>query len=330
MPDYSRIMALVQSSIWFIEPRRGQQIAEAFLNRIEAGATPGGFLTEKEIGENRNRARVQRVPMPPQGKSGRVKDLAILPLIGAVLPRGDMMADMSGGGAINLTRFQREFAQVASDDSVGAILLEIDSPGGQIDLVPETAQMIRAARKSGRPIVAIANTMAASAAYWIAAAADEIVVTPSGVVGSIGVFQLHQNLEGMAAAMGVVPQYIFEGPRKIEGNPFQPMDDAARGAFQAEVRAAYEHFTADVAAFRGVTVRTVRADPEGSSEKTFGGGRAYSAPQLRAQGLLGSGGMADRVATLQQTVDRLMGRPVRATGSQSKRASTAKARLALM
>lgn len=321
MPDYSRIAALVQSSVWFIEPRRGQQIAEAFLNRLDAGARAAPFLSEAEREANRNRARVQRLPMPPQGKAGRVKDVAVIPLIGAILPRGDAMEEMSGGGAVNLTRFQREFESVANDDTVGAILLEIDSPGGQVDLVPETAAMIRSYRKKGRPIVAIANTMAASAAYWIAAAADELVVTPSGVVGSIGVFQLHQNMEGMAAAMGIVPQYIFEGPRKIEGNPFQPMDDAAKGAFQAEVRAAYELFTSDVAAFRGVSVRTVRADPEGSADKTFGGGRAYSAPQLKAMGLIGAGGMADRVATLQETVNRLMGR--------STRTSTAKAKLAL-
>lgn len=322
MPDYSRLTSLVNSSVWFIEPRRGAQIADAFLMRLDAGAaTPGSFLSELEREANDIRGKVQRVPMPPRGKSGRVQDIAIIPMVGAIMPRGDAMSDMSGGGAVNLTRFQREFEMVANDQSVGAIVLEVDSPGGQVDLVPETAALIRRHRKAGRPIVAVANTMAASAAYWIAAAADELVVSPSGVVGSIGVFQLHQNLEGAAALQGIVPQYIYEGPRKVEGNPFAPLDDAARGAFQAEVRAYYEQFTNDVAAFRGVGVRTVRADPEGSTDKTFGGGRAYSASQLKALGLIGAGGMADRVATLQDTLNRLMGR--------SARASTNKARLAL-
>lgn len=322
MPNYSRIASLVQNSVWFIEPRRGQQIADAFIARLEAGAArPGQFLSEAEAETNRNRARVRRVPMPPQGRGARVKDVAVIPLIGAIMPRGDAMSDMSGGGGVSLTRFQSEFQQVATDETVGAIVLEIDSPGGQVDLVPETAALIRSFRKEGRPIVAMANTMAASAAYWLAAAADEIVVTPSGMVGSIGVFQLHQNMEGAAQAMGIVPTYIFEGPRKVEGNPFAPMDDAARAAFQAEVRSAYEHFTADVATYRGASLKTVRADPEGSSEKTFGGGRAYSASQLKSLGLIGKGGMVDRVDTLQGTLNRLMGR--------SKRTSTAKARLAL-
>lgn len=321
MRDYSRFASLIQSTVWLIEPGRAQVMLDAFLNRAELGPRFDPFLTEAQQEENRTRAAVQRVPMPAQGRSGRVKDIAVIPMIGAILPRGDAMSDMSGGGAVNLTRFQREFQAAANDETVGAILLEFDSPGGQVDLVPETAQMIRAARRKGRPIVSVANTMAASAAYWLASAADELVVTPSGSVGSIGVFQLHQNLEGAAAAQGIVPQYIYEGPRKVEGNPFAPMDDAAKAAFQAEVRAAYEQFTNDVAAFRGVSVRTVRADPEGSADKTFGGGRAYSAPQLKAMGLVGPGGMVDRVATLQQTLARLMGR--------STRTSTAKAKLAL-
>lgn len=323
MPSYDRIASLVQNSIWLIEPNRGRQIADAFINRLGAGAArPGQFLTEAELEANRTRARVQRVPMPPQGKNERMRDLAVIPMIGAIMPRGDAMQDMSGGGAVNLTRFQNEFMNAANDGSVGAILLEIDSPGGQVDLVSETANMIRSQRKSGRPIVAIANTMAASAAYWIAAAADELVVTPSGMVGSIGVFQMHQNLEGAAAMQGIQVEYISEGPRKVEGNPFGPMDDVARAAFQADVRSAYEQFTNDVAAFRGASVATVRADPEGSSEKSFGGGRAYSAGQLKNMGLIGKGGMVDRVATMQDTIARLMGR--------SNKTSTQKARLALI
>ncbi len=321
MPDYSRIISLVQSGIWFVEPRRGRMIADAFLMRLEHGRRAEPYLTDAEREENAIRAQVRRVPMPPQGKTNIIKDIAIIPLIGMVFPRGDMMEDMSGGGAVNLVRFQREFQQVGNDESVGAILLEIDSPGGLVDMVQETAAMVRSYRKSGRPIIAIANTMAGSGAYWIASAADQVVVTPSGFVGSIGVFQLHQSVAGMCEDLGIVPEYIYEGARKVEGNPFEPLDDIARAAMQAEIRSIYESFTADVAAYRGADVATVRADPEGTSEKTFGGGRAYSAGQLRGLKLVGKGGMVDRIATMQETIDRLMGR--------SARTSTTKARLAL-
>lgn len=322
MPDYSRIINLVQSSVWLIEETRGRVIADQFVSRLEAGAAGGSFLTEAELEENRQRAATYRVPMQPSGKSGRARDVAIIPLIGAILPRGDLMADMSGGGAVNLSRFMSEFERAANDESVGAILLEIDSPGGQIDLVTEAAQLIRAHRKAGRPIVALANTMAASAAYWLASAADEIVASPSATVGSIGVFQLHQNLENAAAMKGVKYTYIYEGPRKVEWHPFAEMDGKALGHFQQSVRAAYESFTADVAAYRGVPVRVVRADPEGSEEKSFGGGRAYRVAQLRQNKLIGAGGMIDRVATLRQTVARLQG--------VKRSRSATKAKLALM
>lgn len=322
MPDYARITALVNSSVWFIEPRRGQAIAEAFLNRLDLGAAqPGQFLSDVELEANRQRAAVRKYPMAGQGRNNTIKQLAVIPMIGSILPRGGGMADMSGGGAVSLTRFQNEFQAAANDPAVGAILLEFDSPGGQVDLVPETAQMIANARRAGRPIVAIANTMAASAAYWLAAATDEIVVTPSGTVGSIGVFQLHQDVSEATKANGIVPRYIFEGPRKVEGNPFEPLGDEAAGAMQASVRATYEAFTADVARWRGASQRMVMADPE-ATDKHFGGGRAYSPAELKQHGLIGRGGMVDRVATLPDTINRLLG--------HTRRPGTAKAKLALI
>ena len=322
MAKYDRIAAAINSTVWFIEPRRGQAIAEAMVNRLEAGAaSPGSFLTEDELEANKQRAAVQKVPMAPTGKNDVIKQLAIMPVMGTIMPRGNLMSDMSGGGSTSLTRFQNEFQALANDPQVGAILLEIDSPGGSVDLVEETAQMIRDARRASRPIVALANTMAASAAYWLAAATDEIVVTPSGTVGSIGVFGVHQEMAEAARASGIKTTYIFEGPRKVEGNPFEALSDEARGAWQAEVRSTYERFTGDVARWRGVSQRVVMADPE-TAKDHFGGGRAYSTGQLKQFGLIGRNGMVNRVATKQQTVDRLLGR--------SRRVSTSKAKLALM
>ena len=74
------------------------------------------------------------------------------------------------------------FQQADQDPNVRAILLDIDSPGGSVEMVAEAAAMIAAAPKS---VTAIANTMAGSAAYYLASQADEVVVTPSGMVGSI-------------------------------------------------------------------------------------------------------------------------------------------------
>ncbi|TIX64128.1 MAG: S49 family peptidase, partial [Mesorhizobium sp.] len=142
--------------------------------------------------------------------------------------------------------------------------------------VPETTAMIRAARREGRPIVAIADTVACSAAYWIACGADEISVTPSGMVGSIGAYVVHQDVSEALAAVGVKVTYISEGARKVEANPFQPLDDAAKAWLQSIVRDCYDMFVADVAKSRKVSVAVVRADPE-QTDKHMGGGRSYPA-----------------------------------------------------
>ncbi len=88
------------------------------------------------------------------------------------------------------------------DFNIDTIVLDVDSPGGNYYGTPETSSKIRAARDS-KPIIAVANSLAASAAYWIASAADEIVVTPSGDVGSIGVLAVHTDFSAANEKIGV-------------------------------------------------------------------------------------------------------------------------------
>lgn len=242
------------------------------------------------------------------------KVVRVLRLHGTILPRAGMMSALSG--AASLEQFQAAFREAAEDPSTAALIIDIDSPGGQVDLVPETVALIRSYKNADRPIIAISNTLAASAAYWIAIAADELVVTPSGSVGSIGVYMMHTDMSEKLKAEGVSRTFIHEGPRKVEGNPFEPLGPEAKAALQAEVRTFYEMFTSDVAKARNVSVSVVRADPE-KSDTHFGGGRVYPAKQAVKLG------MADRVATLEETINRA------ARGGPNRRASTQRMRQAL-
>lgn len=298
--EIDRILSAAASRPWFIEPRKAQEIVNLLALRAE----------------NSPRAWDGERPQPQAAEvvEGRRGNVHVVKLHGTIMPRATMMADMSG--AASLDRFQRAFRTAAQDDSAAAIVIEVDSGGGLIDQVPETAEMIHAARRADRPIIAVANTMAASAAYWIAAAADEIVVTPSGLVGSIGVYMVHDDMSAALEEAGIARTFIFEGARKVEANPFAPLNDAARGALQAEVRYSYNLFTSDVARFRNVPVAVVRADPE-SAERHFGGGRVYHAREAVRLG------MADRIATFDDTLMRA------ASGRRSRRASLARRRLAL-
>ncbi|MBY5849662.1 S49 family peptidase [Rhizobium leguminosarum] len=283
--EIRRVLSAFASQGWFIEPRKAEQIVAMLELRALSGPRSEPF--------RKNGAAIRQDVRATKGR------VAVLNLFGAIMPRAEAVEDVSQVAAL-MVPFQTAFRDAAADPDLAGIILNIDSPGGRVDLVPETAAMIRKAKRNGRPIVAIANTLAASAAYWIASAADELVVTPSGEVGSIGVYVLHQDISEALAAAGVRMQFISEGPRKVEGNPFEPLSQEASASLQANVRYFYDLFVADVATGRKVSASVVRADPE-SSDKHFGGGRVYPAKEAVRLG------MADRVATLEETITRLAG-----------------------
>ena len=300
--EIERVLASCSNAIWLIDDDKAAEIV-AMLSLRAAGQPRDWASTE----ENAPIYAGESV----QGNRGAIH---VLRLHGTVMPRGGMMARMSGGASLEM--FQKAFENAAADNTAQAIVIEIDSPGGRVEQVQETAAMIFAARRSGRPIVAVANSLAASAAYWIGAAADELVVTPSGRVGSIGVYTMHDNLSAALEKAGVERSVIQAGARKTEGLPFGSLSKEARAATQAQVDHTYRTFTADVARFRGVSVDVVRADPEASAEH-FGGGRAYHAAEAVRLG------MADRVATFDETIRRL------SAGSAS-RPGVARARMKLL
>lgn len=215
--------------------------------------------------------------------------VAVLPLRGMLTATPSLISLIFGGGG-GLQAFRANLREALASSDVQAIVLNVDSPGGSTDLITETAAEIRDARGE-KPIVAVANTMAASAAYWLASQADELVITPSGEVGSIGVFALHWDESALNEKIGIEPTFISAGRFKVEGNPFEPLADEAKGAIQETVDDFYGLFVADVAQGRGVSADMVRGG--------FGEGRMVTAQ--RAVSL----GMADRVETLEATVSRL-------------------------
>jgi ClpP class serine protease len=142
-------------------------------------------------------------------------------------------------------------------------------------------------------IVAVANTMAASAAYWIASQADELVVTPSGQVGSIGVLAVHQDSSKLQERIGITTTVISAGRFKAES--FGPLSKAATQALQSNVDDLYDLFVADVAAGRKVSTQAVTAG--------YGEGRMVLAANAKPLG------MVDEIATLEATIVRLGGMP---------------------
>ncbi|MBF3389890.1 S49 family peptidase [Burkholderia pseudomallei] len=237
--------------------------------------------------------------------------IAVLPFYGISAQRTSPMDDVSGTGLMSIQRYTQAFRAALADDSIGGILMDIDSPGGSVYGVMELANEIYQARNQ-KPVYAISNSLAASAAYWIASSASEFYVTPGGEVGSIGVFAAHQNLAKALEKEGVETTLISAGKYKTEGNPFGPLSDEARAAMQTRVDAYYGAFTRGVAKNRGVDVATVR---EG-----MGQGRVLSASSAKAEN------MVDGVATFDEVV-RKLAKTIGQGGTQSQAPKPSRAAL---
>jgi ClpP class serine protease len=158
-------------------------------------------------------------------------DVAVINVSGPITYRESFFSYFFGGATVE--RMQAQFRTALADPSVKAILFRVDSPGGTVDAVPEFASEIFRARGQ-KPIVAISDTLNASAALWISSQADQLLVAPSSQTGSIGVWMAHEDDSKLLEEMGVKITLIFAGKHKVEGNPFEPLPDDVRERYDRD------------------------------------------------------------------------------------------------
>lgn len=221
---------------------------------------------------------------------GRGATVGVINVFGIIAQHAAQVENISGPGGTSTERVGTALRMAMADPAISAVVLQVDSPGGNVFGVQELSDLIHSYRGQ-KPIIAHANSLMASAAYWIGSAADEVVVTPSGEVGSVGVVMLHQDVSQAAEKAGVRFSYVYAGRYKVEGNPYEPLGEEARAAFQDSVDGYYAAFVKGLARNRGKTTKDVL---EG-----FGQGRVLSASDaLRA-------GMVDRIETFDATLRRV-------------------------
>jgi len=182
-------------------------------------------------------------------------NIAVISILGTLVRRTGAMDAASG-----LTSYASTSAQIdaaINDPSVDAVLLDIDSPGGEAGGAFDLADEIVSAR-SAKPIWAVANDDAFSAAYAIACSAERIYLTRTGGVGSIGVIALHVDQTQRDALDGYRYTAIYAGDRKNDLSPHLPLSNEASTALQTEVDRLYEMFVSTVATNRGVDAQAVR------------------------------------------------------------------------
>ena len=251
--------------------------------------------------------------MARYGDAGEDKDyavvdgIAVIPVQGVLLKKESFMSAWSGTSSYE--QIQRQVASAVGDAGVRAILLDIDSPGGETTGCFELSDFIYAVRDQ-KPIYAAANDIALSAAYAIASAASRVFVTRTGAVGSVGVYALHVDQSGFDEQVGVKYSYVFAGEKKVDGNPHEPLADGARADMQDEVDREYAIFTETVARNRDTNKKAIVATKAGLYW-------AENAVPL----------LADQVGTLDDAMNglrQLLGQAV--TTSTAARAATVKRR----
>lgn len=285
MKHYPHLAARVFNTPLLVHPQK--------LDAIVAG------LGSRLLGVEEGRRVLDGTPPAPQLFSTRtgqaaasglytvVDGVAVVRVDGALVHRSQVIvADSTYLLGYNEIAAAVEDAVANAD--VHAIALVMDSPGGEVQGAFELAQRLRDVR-GVKPIAAIADGMAASAAYLLASAADRFVITPTGYAGSIGVVMRHVDFSQALAADGVAVTHIFAGAHKIDGNPFEPLPAGVRADLQAEIDALYTLFVDVVAQQRGMTPDAVRA----TQARTLRGEAAVAA------------GIADRLGTTDQLIAEL-------------------------
>ena len=224
---------------------------------------------------------------PPSGK------VAVIPIHGTLVRRTSGIEAESG--LASYTGIAAQLDAALASPEIAAILLDIDSPGGESGGVFDLVDRIRAASEV-KPVWAVANDMAFSAAYALASAATRVFVARTGGVGSIGVIAMHVDQSVKDAQDGVRYTAVFAGERKNDLNPHEPISNEAHAVLKAEVDRIYDLFVETVARHRGLDADAVRATEAG----------LFFGPDAVATGLADAvGSLDDALTQLTQSLSPL-------------------------
>ncbi|MFQ2193302.1 S49 family peptidase [Aeromonas jandaei] len=187
----------------------------------------------------------------------RVEGLAVIPLHGILVARRGQIDN----ACTELTSYEWARAQIATalaDERVKEIVLDINSGGGHAVGCKELADYIYA-KRIVKPITALVNFSAYSAAYFIASACSKVVVSETGGCGSVGVIMEHMEVSKWEEEVGLKFTTFYRGDRKKDGTPHEPLSDGAMAAINHRMDQAYDRFISSVARYRGLSVEQVKA-----------------------------------------------------------------------
>ena len=249
----------------------------ALLDMSRMPAAPEKGLTTRKEAKG-----AKALPVPTH--EGKVSTIAVIPVTGPLVHRhGEIGAD--SGYMRSYEKIRAELEEALTSKDVDGILLDIDSPGGEAAGNFELAEFIRQARRE-KPVFAVANTYAFSAAYNIGASAGRLYATPSGEVGSIGVIAVHVDQSEMDRKLGLKFTPVYAGARKNDFSPHAPLSDEARARLKESVDEYYDMFVESVSLGRGLSAEKIVSTEAGT----------FSARKAKALGLV------DEIGTIENAL----------------------------
>ena len=246
------LVAAMLAQPWALVPEYMTSMA-GVVARWQAGTEMSAETAEK-IRADQGAREARRAAADMRTGGGAI---AVIPCYGVITQRGNMMDDISGPGSCSTQMLVSALRNAEGDNTVGQILIDFSTPGGSVYGVQEAAAEINRI-KATKPIIGIANSMCASAGYWLMSQCTEAYCTPGGEVGSIGVWQAHEDMSKALDDAGLKITLVSAGKFKTEGNPYNPLDEDAKAFMQLRTDEYYTAFTKAVSKGRNVPVATVR------------------------------------------------------------------------
>ncbi|GAB3780198.1 signal peptide peptidase SppA [Dyella agri] len=243
--------------------------------------------------------RTQGVPAGKNGHGFRAVDLAHY---GADLPSGSLFAqgvtvvvaegEIGGGkrppGAIGGESTAALIRDAREDKRTKALVLRVDSPGGEVYAAEQIRREVALTREAGIPVVVSMGDVAASGGYWISMNADRIMAEPNTITGSIGIFGMYYTVPNTLAKFGIQSDGVATGPMAGAFDITRPLDPKVGAVIQAIIDKGYRDFVGGVAKARGKSFDAIDAIAQG---------RVWTGSQALDRGLVDQlGGLGDATA----------------------------------
>lgn len=260
MSKFARVASRLFNAPLMLRPEKAEMLCAALVDRLGIAKLDRIDGTSIEASQLRLKASdwAEEEDITPARRQYTVEQrVARVSIDGSLVHKLGGVSPWSG--MVGYDCLERVISDAQANKEVGAVLLDIDSPGGEVAGCFDFARKLSAmsARNGGKPIVAFANEMACSAAYAIASSCDAVMTTETGIVGSIGVWTMIVDMTKGLSKNGIEVTMIRAGERKARGGAYEHADKATLDKLQNWVDETWHIFADHVAAYRPISSQAV-------------------------------------------------------------------------